>query len=237
MGGGWPERALKGGLENVGEGGQGEKQTHKHAHLAAVQGEAGVARLEQVGEQLVALLLRVHEYQHAAFFVPHAQQLQQPHELVRLLVHLAHEKRYECNGSSKEWWCEAAGARKANTTVPTQRRHTHAYTRPGGETDTVVRTTGQKRYLDDLRDVLVDRAALAHDDLQRQPQHSLGQFLDLLREGGGKQDGLAVWTNVGEDHVDLRGKTHIEAAVSLVQNDLGIGPTRGEEGARYGQSR
>ena len=49
-------------LENIGEGGQGEKLlvTHKHAHLAAVQGQAGVARLEQIGEQLVALLLRAH---------------------------------------------------------------------------------------------------------------------------------------------------------------------------------
>ena len=92
-------------------------------------------------------------------------------------------------------------------------------------------------YLDDLRDVLVHRDALAHDDLQRQPQHGLGEFLDLLREGGGKQDGLTVRTNVGEDHVDLRGETHVKATVCLVQNDLGIGPTRGEEGARYGQSR
>ena len=53
-------RVLNGCLENIGEGGQGEEQRHKHAHLAAVQGQAGVARLEQVGEQLVALLLRDH---------------------------------------------------------------------------------------------------------------------------------------------------------------------------------
>jgi hypothetical protein len=39
--------------------------------LAPVEGQARVTRLEQVGEQLVALLLGVDEDEHAAAFVPH----------------------------------------------------------------------------------------------------------------------------------------------------------------------
>lgn len=74
--------------------------------------------------------------------------------------------------------------------------------------------------LDDLVDFRSDHRSAADGDLEGLPEDLAGERVHLPWERRGEEDGLAVGPDVVDDFHDLRLKTHVEHAVSFVQDEV-----------------
>ena len=73
--------------------------------------------------------------------------------------------------------------------------------------------------VNDVADGFAHHVAAGDFDQLRVLQHLVGKLFDLVREGGGEQQALAVGRQQREDAADVRDEAHVEHAVGFVENE------------------